>query len=91
MGTAYEALRGTALFAEIPAVAMWTSVWPAVDFDPALCSCTFAVTRGQAKSFESSLVRFPQMLWFIASRNQPCLERLTEHLMGVCVSVYFMS
>lgn len=22
------------------------------------------------------------MLWFLANSNQPCLERLTEHLMG---------
>lgn len=27
-------------------------------------------------------MRFPQVLWFPASSNQPCLEQLTEHLMG---------
>jgi len=53
-----------------------------MDIDPALCARTFAVTRGPAKSSGSSLVRFPQVPWFLASSNQPCLEGLTESVVG---------
>lgn len=49
---------------------------------PVLHSCTFDVTKGPAKSFESSLVIFPRMLWFFASSNQPCLEQLTKPVRG---------
>lgn len=31
---------------------------------PVLHFCTFAVTKSQEKLFESSLVIFPQMVWF---------------------------
>lgn len=61
---------------------MWTSAWLAMDIALYCALALLLVTRGQAKSSESSLVRFPQVLWFLASSNQPCLEQLTEHLMG---------